>query len=815
MAKILDVVIISFAKDAECEKVTLNCLKSLLDSEENFENLFNIIVVESNPNVKWDYLSKCIKTYDAPLPYGYNKFLNYGRKKGNSEWVALCNNDLKFTKNWFSNILKASLIDSNILSFSPICPLTQAQYGILPNSGNYLGYEVRKTISGWCIVHKRCIYDIIGDLDENFTHWCCDNDYAACLYLNKLKHGLVTSSIVFHHDKNFGIVTESVVKNQDFFDELTKSCIQKFNQKYSFYLKEKKDMKRFDIINHLIEKNNYSKYLEIGVNSGECFEKIKCLNKIGIDVDKSCRAATYHVSSDDFFNNLNKDEKFDVIFIDGLHIDVQVDKDIENSLNHLSEGGIIVLHDTNPPLKLHAGETICYDPPINGNWTGTVYKSIIKLRTNRDDLEINTVDTDWGVTFLKKVNSKKLNIVSLNNEITWEFFDINRKEILNLITPEEFCKVYAFEKKLNKIGLCMIVKNEEHIIIRCLESVKRLIDYVLIVDTGSTDNTVGVINNWLKNNKIEGNVLHQEWKDFSFNRTHALSEIRKIKEIDYVLMIDADEILKYENDVDINKIKSSLNKDLHSINCHFGKIKYLKNTITKNSKPFSYKGVLHEFLYNNESIEVGETIKGVVNVPIQDSNRNKNIDKYKKDAVVLEEAIKIEKDSNLLARYCFYLAQSYRDSNEKEKAIFWYNERVKHKGWDQEVYYSLYQIAKLKEMLNYNEDEVIQSYMKAHESCPSRIEAIFGAIMSCRKSLKFNQAYILAKHAKTLSFIEEGLFVENWIYEFGLDDELSVCCYFLNKFKEGFELTQKILDKVPLDQKSRIINNLEQYKKKI
>ena len=450
MSKILDVVIISFAKDAECEEITLNCLKSLLNSEENFENLFNIIVIESNPNVKWDYLSKCIKTYEAPLPYGYNKFLNYGRKKGDSEWVALCNNDLKFTKNWFSNILKVSSIDSSVLSFSPICPLTQSQYGILPNSGNYLGYEIRKHISGWCIVHKRCIYDVIGDLDETFTHWCCDNDYAACLYLNKLKHGLVSSSIVFHHDKDIGKVTENVVKNQDFLNELTQGCIEKFNQKYYFYSKEIKNMKRFDIINYLIEKNSYSKYLEIGINNGECFNKIKCSNKTGVDPNKDCYVATHHLSSDDFFHNLNKDEKFDIIFIDGLHIDTQVDKDIENSLNHLSEGGTVVLHDTNPPLKLHAGETICYDAPINGNWTGTVYKSIIKLRNNRDDLEIKTVDTDWGVTILTKNKSQKLNLVSFNNEITWDFFDINRKEILNLISPEEFYKLYDLKKKLTK-----------------------------------------------------------------------------------------------------------------------------------------------------------------------------------------------------------------------------------------------------------------------------------------------------------------------------------------------------------------------------
>jgi glycosyltransferase involved in cell wall biosynthesis len=50
---------------------------------------------------------------------------------------------------------------------------------------------------------------------------------------------------------------------------------------------------------------------------------------------------------------------------------------------------------------------------------------------------------------------------------------------------------------MKTISLCMIVKNESHVIERCLNSVKPLLDYVLIVDTGSTDNTIEVIYNWL------------------------------------------------------------------------------------------------------------------------------------------------------------------------------------------------------------------------------------------------------------------------------------------------------------------------------
>ena len=86
---------------------------------------------------------------------------------------------------------------------------------------------------------------------------------------------------------------------------------------------------------------------------------------------------------------------------------------------------------------------------------------------------------------------------------------------------------------MKTISLCMIVKNESHIIERCLNSVKPLIDYVLIIDTGSTDNTIEVIKNWLIINNIPGDVLVEPWINFAHNRSFALNELSKKDFIDY------------------------------------------------------------------------------------------------------------------------------------------------------------------------------------------------------------------------------------------------------------------------------------------
>lgn len=231
-----DVVIISYSKDESCRKTTEECLRSLLLSEKEAETLFNVIVVESQEGVSWDGISPNIKTYPAPLPYGYHKFLNYGRKKGDSEWVALCNNDLLFTAGWFTKILKNSEKNPECVSFSPICPLTQTQYGINPHTGVYKGHRIRMEISGWCIVQKREIYNKIGDLDERFFHWFCDNDYAMTLQSLGLDHMLITESIVIHHEKTIGKTTERVVETNEEMTRLTTGSQPIFQEKWKNYL---------------------------------------------------------------------------------------------------------------------------------------------------------------------------------------------------------------------------------------------------------------------------------------------------------------------------------------------------------------------------------------------------------------------------------------------------------------------------------------------------------------------------------------------------------------------------------------------------
>jgi hypothetical protein len=202
------------------------------------------------------------------------------------------------------------------------------------------------------------------------------------------------------------------------------------------------DMKRYEIINRIIKSKGYEDYLEIGVRDGECFKMIECSSKIGVDPNPTSDHTTYVMTSDAFFDDLSEDRKFDIIFIDGLHIDEQVDKDIENSLKHLKEGGTIVLHDCNPPTEKHALEYPVYESPANGNWNGTVYLSLVKLRLYRKDLVLQTVDSDWGVGILTRGDSKTIDAFP-SDSLNWDFFSRNRNDILGLIDTETFKAYYS------------------------------------------------------------------------------------------------------------------------------------------------------------------------------------------------------------------------------------------------------------------------------------------------------------------------------------------------------------------------------------
>lgn len=231
---------------------------------------------------------------------------------------------------------------------------------------------------------------------------------------------------------------------------------------------------RWDIINALIEKNNYKSYLEIGYYKGWSFDQIKIPNKTAVDPNPSKtpeqevlvyggsemgeNGSVIKMTSDDWFAGADKWRgyegavtDFDIIFIDGLHEAEQVYRDIQNALKYLAPGGTIVLHDVNPPKYEHT------TTGIDGCWTGDAYKAFIEFRFEHPSVPSCCVDTDWGVGIIRPFDHQDLesthtsllgNYPAIERKkekpavIDWDFFSTYRKRAINLITIEEFKERY-------------------------------------------------------------------------------------------------------------------------------------------------------------------------------------------------------------------------------------------------------------------------------------------------------------------------------------------------------------------------------------
>lgn len=215
-------------------------------------------------------------------------------------------------------------------------------------------------------------------------------------------------------------------------------------------LERAKTPKRYDIINLLLKNlDRPSTYLEIGVrNPAENFDMVNAETKYSVDpgVEYKKNPVDFKLTSDEFFDGMRKGEilegtKFDVIFVDGLHLADQVERDIDNSLEFLKEDGFLILHDCNPPSEWHARERYdyIYSPALK-SWNGTTWKAFVKA-TQRQDLTSCCIDTDWGVGILTRQNALKAPTKIDNPYYEFSIFNDNRKESLNLISYDEFKKM--------------------------------------------------------------------------------------------------------------------------------------------------------------------------------------------------------------------------------------------------------------------------------------------------------------------------------------------------------------------------------------
>jgi tetratricopeptide (TPR) repeat protein len=274
-------------------------------------------------------------------------------------------------------------------------------------------------------------------------------------------------------------------------------------------------------------------------------------------------------------------------------------------------------------------------------------------------------------------------------------------------------------------------------------------------------------------------------------------------------MIDADEILKFDEGFDPIKFKSTLNCDLYDVTTKMGGMSYFRPQLSSNKCDFRYEGVVHEFLTGKFSTR--GTAEGFYNIPIQDSNRNRSGNKFEKDVELLKEAIDQTTDDWFKSRYTFYLAQSYRDLGKREESLEYYLKRTEMGFWEEEIFISYYNAANIMKELNYSDKDVIQTFMKGHEASPKRIECLYGATNYCRIKGINQQGYIIGKSAIEIKKPDSSLFSEEWMYDYGILDEFSIVAYWSGHFIDSKLACEKLLSekKYPEYYHDRINSNLK------
>ena len=351
------------------------------------------------------------------------------------------------------------------------------------------------------------------------------------------------------------------------------------------------------------------------------------------------------------------------------------------------------------------------------------------------------------------------------------------------------------------ICLSMIVKNESKIIERLLLSVYHFIDTYCICDTGSTDETILIIESFFKKYPKNGKIISEPFINFEYNRNFLLKSSYGMS--NFLLLLDADMVF-YR--------KESFKEELELNTCYQiyqgGDDFYYYNTrIIPNKKGFYYIGETHEYLYIPKEYRKKIVSKNKVFIEdIGDGGSKKN--KFQRDISLLKKSL--EKNPNQ-SRNTFYLANSYFDSNDYKNALEYYLKRVTLGDWYEEIWFSYFRLGKI--YLYYDEiNKAISYFLKAIEFSPSRIENIYEIIKYYRENKDYKIAFSFYQMA--LSMMEKKnyrncLFFYNDIYEYKLDFEYCLLAYY-NNIKNIDEKMISIMNKVDSCH-SYLISNLKYY----
>jgi hypothetical protein len=392
-------------------------------------------------------------------------------------------------------------------------------------------------------------------------------------------------------------------------------------------------------------------------------------------------------------------------------------------------------------------------------------------------------------------------------------------EPINFILPKNPYLIPNFGNNTPKVCFACVCKNEEKCILTGLESVYKFINYWVICDTGSTDKTCELIENFFKEKQIPGELFHDTWQDFGHNKTLLFD--RCYKKADYILHFDADDYF-------VGDLKFTGGDTQYYVNVKKCSVVYPCLLLFDCNYKWKFCGVAHTTIkcLDCPNVTSGTLVTSDFYLYSSPDTGARSFDpeKYKKDAEKLKQQFYdtlIFDPDDLNIRSIFYTAQSYKDYGDLLEAARWYNLYLKVKNtWIEEQYISYIHLGNIYKILKYDFKVIENAYLSAIGLIDDRAEAYYSLGIFYNNNNKFEESYKLLLKAKDISFESTKnkyyLFLDERQYGKFILDELSVSCYWTDRFTEGRKYLSEIVDDSDfVDNKERLLTNMTHFNNKL
>ncbi|MBC8060827.1 MAG: glycosyltransferase family 2 protein [Clostridiaceae bacterium] len=339
------------------------------------------------------------------------------------------------------------------------------------------------------------------------------------------------------------------------------------------------------------------------------------------------------------------------------------------------------------------------------------------------------------------------------------------------------------------ISLCMIVKNEEDVIARCLDTIKDIVDEIIIVDTGSTDNTKEI------SRVFTDEIYEFEWvDDFSVARNFAFSKATK----DYIMWLDADDVLLDEDRLKLGELKKTLDKTVDVVMMKYnvgfdanGKVtlSYYRERLLRRLNNYKWREPVHEHL---------ELWGKIINSDICITHKKEHVNIVSRNLTIYEKLI--NRGKTLSTRGLYYYARELYYNEKYEEAIKFFNKFLNtEEGWLEDNISACFDLSMCYNHIN-DKKSMLRSLLKSFEYDTPRGEICCQLGYYYFNLADYNRAIFWYKTATELKeLVDSWGFISRDYWNFIPCIQLCVCYYKLGNIKEAIRYNNKASEYKPND----------------